>query len=189
MCASVNKLPTSPSPTTIERKLQSMGTFFENCRKIHNELIIQTDDEVTHYIIADEFGNVESRYLEVIDFLTSLQDKLAAIPSTSFSNTTSAFQPTPRCNLEKIALPMFDGDYKDWTQFKDLFEALVLREITLTDVQKLYYLKTSLSGSALALIKNIAVTDANFTTAWKIISDHYQDIQIMTFSLIFRMLK
>ena len=89
MCSSVNKLPTSPSPTTIERKLQSMGTFFENCRKIHNDLIIQTDDEVTHYISADEFGNAESRYLEVIDFLTSLQDKLAAIPSTSFSTTTS----------------------------------------------------------------------------------------------------
>ncbi|XP_076285540.1 uncharacterized protein LOC143211601 [Lasioglossum baleicum] len=58
----------------------------------------------------------------------------------------------------KVELPKFSGDYTEWEGFHDLFIALVEKNKSLSDVQKLYYLKTSLEGEAAFVLKNIATS-------------------------------
>lgn len=109
--------------------------------------------------------------------------------SISHAGAPAAPQPARLPALEKIPLPIFDGDSKDWPNFHDMFEALVVIEPAVTNVHKFYYLKQSLRGNALDLIKNISVTNDSFAAAWKLVRDHYQDVQILTFSHLTRLLK
>ncbi|XP_018372882.1 PREDICTED: uncharacterized protein LOC108767469 [Trachymyrmex cornetzi] len=77
--------------------------------------------------------------------------------------------------LPRIDLPKFNGTLSDWLSFKDLFHSLVIVNHSITAVEKLQYLKTSLTGSAAHLLKNMAVTEDNFPKAWETLSSFYEN--------------
>jgi hypothetical protein len=58
---------------------------------------------------------------------------------------------TQSLSLPKINLPTFSSDYTKWLSFKDLYVSLVHNNQELSDIKKLYYLKTCLKGDALSL--------------------------------------
>ena len=49
----------------------------------------------------------------------------------------------------------------------------------LEDVERLYYLKSSVSGEAADLLKNIPVTDANYARAWGRLKSHYENTRAL----------
>lgn len=77
--------------------------------------------------------------------------------------------------LPRLAIPTFSGKYEDWDEFEDIFTALVIRDQTLTDSLRLQYLKNALAESPARDIKNLPNTDLNFTIAWSILLNKYQD--------------
>jgi len=50
-------------------------------------------------------------------------------------------------------IDIFNGSPSEWLSFKDLFSSLIVANPTLSSVEKLQYLKTSLIGSASHLLK------------------------------------
>ena len=64
--------------------------------------------------------------------------------------------------LPKLNLPTFKGDYENWLSFHDLFKSSVHDNRSLTDSQRLQYLKASLQGDAVKLSTSLAITDANY---------------------------
>lgn len=62
-----------------------------------------------------------------------------------------------------------------WTNFKDLFESLIADNVTLTNVQRLHYLKLSLSDEAELLLKNVVVNENNYASAWQTLKDRYDN--------------
>ena len=188
-CNSAARLTDTSTPITVSTKLQTLTHLWAKCRCNHEELTeYSTDPDVSDYLQGTEFGDMEDRVLDATDALTALQSNLPSASSTrrdaANASSTSRF-----ISLERIPLPTFNGDQKDWAHFRDMFDSMVIRESGLSNVQKFYYLKSCLTGAALSLIKNLPITDANFESAWKLINDHYQDIQVLTFSLIVRLLK
>ena len=67
--------------------------------------------------------------------------------------------------LPPIKLPEFDGQYSNWLEFKDSFNALVDGNLALNNVQKFYYLRSSLGKEVLNIIKSLEVTDTNYDIA------------------------
>lgn len=45
--------------------------------------------------------------------------------------------------LPTINLPSFSGNNEDWLSFSDSFQSLIHKNETLSDIQKLHYLKSS----------------------------------------------
>ncbi|XP_070075678.1 uncharacterized protein [Drosophila takahashii] len=86
--------------------------------------------------------------------------------------------------FEKIKIPTFRGNYKDWPQFCDLFLGSVDRRENLTSCQKFHYLKSYLDGDALNLVKHIAVTEENYAEAWDKLVHRYDKKPLITRSLI-----
>uniref|UniRef100_A0A182YRU1 Uncharacterized protein n=1 Tax=Anopheles stephensi TaxID=30069 RepID=A0A182YRU1_ANOST len=62
-------------------------------------------------------------------------------------------------------LPTFDGDILKWVSFYDLFESTIHQNVSLHNAQKLYFLKTNLSGEAAALILHLKIEDGNYQPA------------------------
>ncbi|XP_017480081.1 PREDICTED: uncharacterized protein LOC108369479 [Rhagoletis zephyria] len=77
--------------------------------------------------------------------------------SQSFVPTQAIYQSLPR-----IRIPPFDGNFLYWFPFKDLFISIVTSNASLTNTQRLQYLKDSLTGKAKNALDNVTTTDANF---------------------------
>ena len=81
--------------------------------------------------------------------------------------------------LPKIPLPTFSGDYEDWDSFCDLFTTLVHEAPRVLDATKLQYLKTRLKGSAAVLIKDVAITNANYASTWQALKARYRNPRLI----------
>ncbi|XP_055522606.1 uncharacterized protein LOC129716796 [Wyeomyia smithii] len=81
--------------------------------------------------------------------------------------------PLSDLKLPRVNLPAFCGDYLEWQSFIDLFKSMVDQNPLLKDSQKLYFLKTNLSGEAASLISHLKIEDANYTLALEKLKSRY----------------
>ena len=81
--------------------------------------------------------------------------------------------------LPTIALPTFEGDTCSWLHFRDTFEALIVNNTTLSNVQKFHYLIASLKNEAKDLISNLEITNENFLVAWQLVTQSYNNKRLI----------
>ncbi|XP_055916401.1 uncharacterized protein LOC129949150 [Eupeodes corollae] len=94
-------------------------------------------------------------------------------PHSSASSSHSAIR------LPRIDLPKFDGSYTNWRAFHDRFQALVHKNATLEDIDKLHFLQTCLIGDAHRFMQNIAVESASYEKAWELLEERYNHKRIL----------
>ena len=66
--------------------------------------------------------------------------------------------------------------------FHDLFVTSVHNNTTLTGAEKLIHLKTCLSEDPSSIVNSFAATDANYTSAWDLLLDRYNNKRELVFS-------
>lgn len=77
--------------------------------------------------------------------------------------------------LPKNDLPKFYGNYRNVIEFRNLFENLVHNNFALSNVQKLYLLKTSLVNKAAEIIKDFPISEAAYIEAWTTFTNRYDN--------------
>ena len=75
--------------------------------------------------------------------------------------------------LPDLPTPSFNGSPLKWSEFWDVFDATIHSNPSLSDVQKLAYLKGMVSGSALSAIASLRTTNVNYDAAIKILRDRF----------------
>ena len=104
----------------------------------------------------------------------------AADTSTPSTSTLSdAMRNSANIKLPKLNLPVFSGNYMEWTLFFDLFKGAVIDNSSLQGSQKLQYLKASVKGDAAKLLASIPVTDHNFDIAMNTLINRYENKRII----------
>ncbi|KYN14628.1 hypothetical protein ALC57_13157 [Trachymyrmex cornetzi] len=98
---------------------------------------------------------------------------------SSDSQTADARFGNRRNNLPKINLPSFSGDYHSWRFFYDLFTSMVGENHDLSNVEKMHYLKTCLTGDAARLVTNLKITDNTFGIAWRTLVSPYENKRVL----------
>lgn len=136
------------------------------------------------YFSESLFSKTHESYLEAIKQMNSLLESGNDVPqqeSVTPSASQSSTCPTyfHHARLPRFELPKFNGLLSDWLSFKDLFNSLVLANPTLSAVEKLQYLKTSLISSASLLLKNTALTADNFQKAWDTLIAFYENKRLL----------
>lgn len=111
-----------------------------------------------------------------------------SIPHTRASSSATSGTPHADIKLPKIDLPKFSGKLCEWLSFRDLFTSSVHNNSSLSDAQKLNYLQSSVTGEASNIIKAMFVTDANYSIAWNLLSNRYQNEREIAFSVIGKLL-
>ncbi len=86
--------------------------------------------------------------------------------------------------LPKIEITPFTGNYEDWPSFRDLFLSLIHSNKSISNVQKLQYLKGIVQGPAETLIKTLSVTDANYAEAWRKLKKRFEHRRYIVDSLL-----
>lgn len=109
----------------------------------------------------------ELRHQQQMDLL------LNTLSTNAASTNSNRFAP-PVNKLPQKDLPNFDGKFSSWMSFKDRFTASVINFPGITNVQRLDYLKSAVSGDAYSAIKNISITENNFNVAWDILIEKFE---------------
>lgn len=81
--------------------------------------------------------------------------------------------------LPTIKLPSFDGNYIKWLEFRDTFDSLINSNNSIQTISKFHYLRSSLEGSALVVIKSIEFTSENYSIAWDLLRKRYDNKNIL----------
>ncbi|GFX53934.1 DUF1758 domain-containing protein [Trichonephila clavipes] len=77
--------------------------------------------------------------------------------------------------MPKLELPQFHGEMEYWITFKELFQATVIDNSDLTEIDKLQYLFTSVKGNAAKLIRGFAIKKENLKNCWELLCERYEN--------------
>ncbi|XP_047024876.1 uncharacterized protein LOC124633636 isoform X1 [Helicoverpa zea] len=81
--------------------------------------------------------------------------------------------------LPTIKLPSFDGNYLKWLEFRDTFDSLINSNENIPNINKFHYLRSSLEGGALVVIKSIEFTSNNYKVAWDLVCQRYNNKNLL----------
>lgn len=88
-------------------------------------------------------------------------------------NKDQEISPIIPFKLEKIELPIFNGELTEWQPFRDIYEALIHSNNRIGSTLKFHQLRSHLRGTALDTIKGYQLTEANYESAWDDVKNRY----------------
>lgn len=164
-----------------KKRLDHLESLWEKCQRLNVRLlqVVSPDEQRSvSYFTAEEFYAAEDVYHETADYLADIIGKLShgdINPASSVSDVSLRESSVVTQQLPRISLPKFSGNFAEWENFRGIFESLVDSKTSLSNTQKLHYLKASVTGDAALLIKHIQIADTNYDAAWKLLTDEYND--------------
>ncbi|XP_060858122.1 uncharacterized protein LOC132935520 [Metopolophium dirhodum] len=135
------------------------------------ELIVVDDCEKKE----EERNKFEFDYFSIRSRIQEIVNARKINNSSSHNSTFNTSVGHSRAQLPIITLPVFAGDIQDWESFFDCFRAMIHDDGGFTPAQKFYYLRSSVSGQALDLIKSVPMTDTNYEVAIERLKQRYDN--------------
>ncbi|XP_046145658.1 uncharacterized protein LOC123988943 [Osmia bicornis bicornis] len=130
------------------------------------------------YFVDNLFIESEERYQEALDYMAEVLAKVTPPPQSTTANANSnSTTSKSTVHLPKIQLPTIDGAFTEWESFRDRFTSLVKNNDSLSNIDRLQFLNSSLTGEASRAVSHLPITDKNFDIAWKIITSRYENKQ------------
>jgi len=159
---------------TGDRKLNDIQVRFDELPNIYNkfetaqselELSDDTDYSVDREQFEDQYFEFMAKFSELLHPVKNTPSRRSS-PRSSLSghsnHTPRSHTSSTHIKLPAIALPTFEGDTCSWLHFRDTFEALIVNNTTLFNVQKFHYLIASLKNEAKDLISNLQIQMGTF---------------------------
>lgn len=139
----------------------------------HDRLVMEATGKILEepYFSDNQFPALYAEYCKTLIYLQSKINIQQS--STNLNDTDNGLR------LPHIKIPTFEGDYKSWTSFHDLFLQTIHKNARLGNAQKLHYLKSVIAGEAAALIKHLSISDDNYTAAWDILVNRYDNKRML----------
>nr|CAI5842935.1 unnamed protein product [Callosobruchus analis] len=89
-----------------------------------------------------------------------------SLRNSILSNQVSRhYHPLQGVKLPTINLPTFDGNLQNWLEFRDIYESLIHKNESISNIQKFHYMRASLSHEPAQLIKGIEFSANNYELA------------------------
>lgn len=144
---------------------------------------LRTDaNEKDSYFEDNTFGTLEDQYFlikgEIKDQLRAFEPQPQQQGKNPNLNRNDQHGQS-KVKLPKISLPTFEGSYHTWLSFKNRFTNLIHDNASLSNVAKLDYLKSCVTGEAERTIQRFQITDENYAAAWGRLNNKYDNKRIL----------
>ncbi|XP_076667997.1 uncharacterized protein LOC143368801 [Andrena cerasifolii] len=170
------------TPGAVESRLGMLRRNWEKFDQQHDQLLALPAPEKREapYFREDRYDVTEELFLVQEALFVDRQQSFAADHNESgMSSNGSSAAVHSKASLPRLPLPEFDGSYGSWPGFRDLFRSLVIRDGSLSDVERLHYLRGCIKGDALMALRHLPVRAATFARAWDLLQDHYENERLL----------
>lgn len=79
----------------------------------------------------------------------------------------------------QMDIPTFVGNYHQWTSFKDLFLETIHNNPSLSNAQKMQFLKGKVRGEAERLLQHLPISSENYNICWEILNHRYNNKKLI----------
>ncbi|XP_045457859.1 uncharacterized protein LOC123668109 [Melitaea cinxia] len=141
--------------------LKHIESRWSNIDNLHWEIDSELYEEDKEY--ERSFNIYEREYIEIKKVLNQ------KMWSASFRT-----QSTPTMDI-----PFFHGDYHKWNSFKDLFLETIHKNRSMSNAQKMQFLKSKVKGEAEKLIQHLNVSTENYQICWDILNHRYNNKKLI----------
>lgn len=169
----------------LQGRVQLLEKYWNKFEQTHDVIILQPDDkDAAEYHAKDIYSEIETIYANTIGALNDSIIAFNNIHQQEDPQNPNGAGPPPmpqiqQIKLPPISLPNFNGNFNQWTSFHDLFDSLVVKNTSVSNVNKLHHLKTALSGEAELVLRQFAVEGNNFEPAWALLKRRYSNKRML----------
>ena len=130
--------------------------------------ISATNDTLNTSVNSELLVTATHPVISTTHAVTSSASHVAPPPASHLPSNSGA---TTR--LPKLTIPVFSGDPLQWQSFWDCFEAAVHNNSSLSDVQKLSYLRAQLQHDAARVVAGFPLTGVNYEHSVTLLQQRY----------------
>ena len=145
---------------------------------------------ITDNIISEiEEDNIEGEILKQTDFeeyackqisiLKAFIEKSNITINDHVSASVTSERPSKNVKLPRIELKKYNGDPLKFKEFMDTFKSSIDNNESLTDVEKLNYLKNLLTGPAEETVSGIGLCNDNYSVVLDLLHKRFGDEQVI----------
>ncbi|XP_011701189.1 PREDICTED: uncharacterized protein LOC105457924 [Wasmannia auropunctata] len=168
--------------SNLKLRIARLTELFHAFEDFNDELEV-LDPNDAHWV---EFTNIQERFYSLAsDIETRLNAANAADASERMSNTSNnetrsdnegivTATKRRRIKLPEAPLPTFDGKFENWLAFKNAFNSMIGSQADLSEIDKLHYLKSALTGEAGNKIKIFSIDGVDYKKAWELLERSYE---------------
>ncbi|XP_055912928.1 uncharacterized protein LOC129946684 [Eupeodes corollae] len=187
-----SSIPIDTTVSTLEFRLERLTESWKEFVALQDELLEYSDKE--NYVDREpEYAEYEAKYFETHALLSdailckskTLEcHKIVPQGYHTPSEDSELVIAHKSIKLPRITIEPFSGEYKDWPTFRDMFMGTVDSNHTITNTQKLHFLKSFLRGEAANLLKHIRCSENNYAEAWSKLEQRYDQKHLIVRSFI-----
>lgn len=167
--------------------LEKQDAFDLNARydklDTYYDVFDDTQLKIEHHVIS--LLNNEDLMVECVTIRKTFEDEYFNLKSSiqSILKTISKKDPAdhnevphkPQLKLPIISLPNFNGECENWLNFYEVFNSLIHENLSLSPIQKFFYLRSALKDEASRSIQSMEITSDNYEIAWKLIKERFEN--------------
>lgn len=144
-----------------EDTLRTLQSRWGAIDSLHWDIESQSDQHDEEY---EELFNVHEK--QYIELKKSINSKMWSVAHREKS--------TPQ-----LEIPVFSGNYNNWVSFKDLFNEAIHSNPTLSNAQKMQFLKSKVRGEAERLIQHLPISSENYLVSWDILNHRFNNKKLI----------
>lgn len=144
------------SPVYWKTRIAYLCGYWKEFYSRHFDILIDPENLKEYYVVHDCFSAIGEDYTSTKSMLLIDVKKAGGLSETTKTPASSQVVVSTEYSIKhnpSSPLLKFSGDELEWETFRDMFKAMV-HDNKLSDIQKLYYLRNSLSGKAADRIRN-----------------------------------
>ncbi|XP_029170207.1 uncharacterized protein LOC114939928 [Nylanderia fulva] len=162
---------TASAVTTRTRIIDQLWSKFETQHDLIRSGLKDKFNE-SDYVKSGLHEDTENLYVAQRSLLDGYAEQFQESPPSPVRRNTEG---ASRSSLPRIKVPLFSGNYADWPSFRDLFLSVIGDNTSISNIERLHHLRSSVTGQAEKLIRSLPVTGDNYDRAWAILSKHYEN--------------
>jgi len=165
-------------PNEIEVRFDELPSIFKKFETAKNERDCSgdTDHSIDRQQFEYQYCYVKASFNEFLHFIVSPPRSRhcspGSYPSDHGNNVSRSHSGSTHIKLPIIKLSTY-GNACSWLHLRDTFEAMILKNKTLSSVRRFHYPISSLKDEAKYLISNPQITNDDFSDAWQLVSPRY----------------
>lgn len=176
------------SPERVQLVINGISAQWESAVENNTKILSlmeNLEDRLPYEYSVHTYSDMEDRVEICITTLLGLKASIEgssnsqANNSTSHNNENSSNSLNGMIHLPKVEIPKFDGNPLKWNGFKNLFVQMI-DSANINDAQKLFYLKSNLSGTAASLVTMFDTNLDTYQEAWERITSKYDNPRMLT---------